>query len=417
MFNLLKENKLTRSFWFSLICITFLSCLIGQEKKFNLILTEQSNNTEFWWLQKNSFGNEISGTILSSTFSAKGNNNNIIIKLLSDNNYNTYLHESFIKFKFKNNTFLKIGRYYRDFSLYLNDEISSGSLLISNNAIPMPKISFLTKKKIDRNPAIFFDFGLSHAEFDKNSIYLSSPYLHEKFIYINVKKNNYQYGIGLVHEAMWGGNILGNGPQPQKFEDFLKVLISADGKPINNEEHSNALGNHLGIWDFYIQIKKTDISIKAYYQHFFEDTSGLRFANRWDGLWGIELKNNLNNNIILFEYLDTSNQYIDPPYVADAYYNHNIYKAGWSYKGNVIGNPFIDSLTVNPVKVLHIGSEGSIFDKYFYSLKLSRKINTSDYIKYKIAFDRKVDEKNSVGIFIANSKTTIIFGLSIEKVF
>ena len=30
--------------------------------------------------------------------------------------------------------------------------------------------------------------------------------LHEKFIYLNVNKNQYSYGIGLVHEAMWGGS-------------------------------------------------------------------------------------------------------------------------------------------------------------------------------------------------------------------
>ena len=44
--------------------------------------------------------------------------------------------------------------------------------------------------------------------------------------------------------------------------------------------------------------------LKLYYQHFFEDTSGLRFWNRLDGLWGIELSNYIKNTNILFEYLN-----------------------------------------------------------------------------------------------------------------
>ena len=29
-------------------------------------------------------------------------------------------------------------------------------------------------------------------------------------------------------------------------------------------------------------------NVKVYYQHLFEDDSGFRFKNKYDGLWGIE---------------------------------------------------------------------------------------------------------------------------------
>ena len=52
---------------------------------------------------------------------------------------------------------------------------------------------------------------------------------------------------------MIGGRMPGN--QPSAFKDFLKIIISADGHD-EGGSHVNALGNHLGIWDFYYQINK-----------------------------------------------------------------------------------------------------------------------------------------------------------------
>ena len=72
------------------------------------------------------------------------------------------------------------------------------------------------------------------------------------------------------------------------FNDFWKVFISADGEKVEGQPHANALGNHLGIWDFYLNKKNKSNVLKFYYQHFFEDTGGLRFQNRSDGLWGFE---------------------------------------------------------------------------------------------------------------------------------
>ena len=71
-----------------------------------------------------------------------------------------------------------------------------------------------------------FDFGIAHGFFDKNDFYNKAPLLHEKFLYMNIRKNNYLVSIGFVHEAMWGGSTVAKGDQPNTFKDFLKVLIS-----------------------------------------------------------------------------------------------------------------------------------------------------------------------------------------------
>ena len=111
-------------------------------------------------------------------------------------------------------------------------------------------------------------------------------------------------------------------------------------------------------------------------------------------MWGLELYNYIDNTKILFEYLNTTNQDRDPPYVQDAYYHHYQYPEGWSYKGYTIGNPFINSgdySNINPSKVFHFGIQNYKIGEYKYRLLLSRKINISDSVKYKILVGKKIN--------------------------
>jgi hypothetical protein len=185
------------------------------------------------------------------------------------------------------------------------------------------------------------------------------------------------------------------------------VFISADGPRLEGEPHANALGNHLGIWDFYYKKQNEEKLLKLYYQHFFEDTSGLRFTNRIDGLWGVELENYIPKTNLLIEYLTTEDQ--DRTIHNDAYYNHYQYNLGWSYKGYALGNPFINYLKVEPVKVFHLGLSGKIYSKYYYQFKVAKKINIGDKIKYKLVMTKEFDEKNypsisDLNIYIMNNE-------------
>ncbi len=186
--------------------------------------------------------------------------------------------ESFIKYNFSKKTFLRIGKYYRDFSSYLNNELSSGHMLISYNAQPMSKVGLVSSYKTKKFKEIDFDFGVSHGVFDTNNSYKKAPLLHEKFLYMNIRKNNYQFSIGFIHEAIWGGSTndgIMPGNQPNTFKDFLKIIIAEDG-PDEGGPHPNALGNHLGMTEFIFKKNDNNRILKFYYQHFFEDTSGLK---------------------------------------------------------------------------------------------------------------------------------------------
>ena len=408
---MLKKLKIIRINKFSklFVILSFIAntLLFAQEQEIELKIQSNLESLDSWWLEKNNFGITPTSFDFQGSWKLKTLKTTYAINILAQKE-SVYFNESFIKHNFSDKTFLRVGRYYRDFSHYLNDELSSGHMLISHNAEPMPKVGLVTSQKIKKLKKIDFDFGIAHAIFNQNDFYSEAPMLHEKFLYMNIKNNNYQVSIGFIHEAMWGGNIVGIGDQPNTFKDFLKVFISEDGPLKEGEPHANALGNHLGVWDFYYQKNNNNRILKFYYQHFFEDTSGFRFKNKTDGLWGIELKNYVPETTILFEYLDTTHQNINPPYVNDAYYNHYEYNLGWSYKNYTLGNPFINHLNVEPTEVFHIGVSGKILSNYQYKIKASRRTNINNPIKYKLVIGKTMDNKTKKGIpafniFIANN--------------
>ena len=113
----------------------------------------------------------------------------------------------------------------------IDHDLSSGSLILSPNASPLPKIS------IENNKAISFEFepfifdfygGISHGFLDKG-IYTTSPYVHEKWGYLKIKKNNLSFHIGLIHEAIWGGKTKELGSMPSSISDFVRVFFVQGG--------------------------------------------------------------------------------------------------------------------------------------------------------------------------------------------
>ena len=394
------------------------SLSIAQDYKLMLNIQNNYTDSDYWWLEKNNFGIEPNGVTLQTSFELKKIKSEYLVNIIGEKASNKlYINESFIKYNFSDKTFLRAGQYYRDFSTYLSDDISSGSLLVSHNAKAMPKIGMVSSKQLKK---VTFDFGIAHGVFDKG-IYSQTPLLHEKFLYINWQKDKaHHFSIGFVHEAMWGGATDENQKWPLRkssnlWKDFFKIFISADG-PFEGGSHANALGNHLGIWDFSYQKKHDDQILKLYYQHIFEDTSSLRFANKTDGLWGIELTNYIPNSTILFEYINTSNSRINPPYQLDYYYSNYQYISGWTYKGNIIGNPFINDdgteAGFDERQVIHMGAKGKI-GLYDYQMKLSRKVNVNDFIKYKAIIGRPLTRNLSLNLFLINRKDASSLGFDI----
>ena len=207
--------------------------------------------------------------------------------------------------------------------------------------------------------------------------------------------------MGLVHEALWGGETKTHGSQPQTFPDYLRVIFARSASNSGYiGEQVNVLGNHLGIWDLtYIKRGKAN-DLKLYFQHPFEDKSGAYQyffdelkarkipIKSFDGLFGIEITSN-NSGILtkfLYEYINTMEQSGSQPpsdstYGWDGYYNHYIYYSGWTNLGRGIANPLFtvgqiieygDNVINNRIKAHHIG----------FLLKLSNHINNKLLLTY-----------------------------------
>ena len=245
---MLKKIRLDKLYQFLILLFLLVNTiLVAQEQKLTFKIKSNPTDSDYWWLEKNNFGIKPANFNFQGNWELKTSKTTYVINILAqDDSEKIYLNESFIKYNFSDKTFLRAGKYYRDFSTYLNDNLSSGHILISHNAEPMPKIGFVTSKKIKRFRNSSLDFGISHGFFDKDDYYIRAPLLHEKFIYLHTKNKDYEFSIGFVHEAMWGGET----PDltfSRSLKEFWKIFISADGYEENG--HQNAEGSHIGIYD------------------------------------------------------------------------------------------------------------------------------------------------------------------------
>lgn len=154
---------------------------------------------------------------------------------------------------------------------------------------------------------------------------------------------------------------------PTDFKAWIKGLIPLGGdKTTVAGEQLNVQGNFLGNWAFALGWHSPQgWSVRAYYEHFFEDHSMMTFDYAWkDGLWGVEAK--LPKNPIvseaLVEFLYSKDQ-SGPGYYdhddkinhqvsgRDFYYGHYLYN-GWQNYGYGIGNPFLLAPVYNSPHIL-----------------------------------------------------------------
>ena len=329
-----------------------------------------------------------------------------------------------------------------------DNPLSSGSLIESSNALPIPKISLGVNdyKSIQIGKIQFSLKGdYAHGWLDKGQ-YVKAPFLHEKSIYL--KKNffdGYSFSLGLIHKAIWGGETKTHGIQPSKFKDYFRVVFARPGSEKSiNQEKENALGNHLGIWDFSLEKEYNNKLIKIYLEHPFEDESSARWIlNEFDGKYGISVyqkNSNLLSNFI-YEYINTMDQSgaegaSDSTYGWDNYYNHYIYQSGWTYKGRVVGNPLFTLgsnkgrysngkyIINNRIKAHHIGLTGLIIKNINYRILCTYSENygifpDEDYynsINQAYIFDGGLTQRSALFELIYNRfwkdlNLTIAYGL------
>ena len=309
---------------------------------------------------------------------------------------------------------LKAGR-TREITGLCDTLLSSGSWSISGNALGIPKIQlsipeFYTLPFLGR----LFAFKGNYMHGWMGNWYIqdkyvpgTASYLHQKSLYGRFGKSEWKlklYG-GFNHQVVWGQEkrTLGNEYDLNPLQTFLYVNI---GKAYSRDSIQNTrLGDQLGSIDMGLTYEFKNVRIFIYRQNLYDAGALYYLANLRDGLNGLSIVNKVENGKaiqwkkFLLEFLYTKNQAGETwspkttsPY--ENYYNNGYYRAGWSYKGSGLGNPFIsparsikaglpesssDFFANNRVMAFHMAGEVSFYN-WIIITKLSFSKNYGTYL-------------------------------------
>ncbi len=256
-----------------------------------------------------------------------------------------------------------------------DQDLSSGSLLFSNNTHPIPRISI----GLDRwtpIPGLFgyaeIKGGLTHGWLGDNSEVVKGTLLHYKHIGGRLGgKLPVNISYEFHHAAQWGGYSTVYGDLGNDLSAYKTAFLAQSGGTMANDQ-LNAQGNHICFQQLAVDVKGKVWKVSAYWQIIQED-GPIQFIgrtmNKPDGLWGISAVQSRWPFIegVTYEFLNTTDQsgpFHDRDGVvyggSDNYYNNSIYRQGWSYFGYIIGSPLL-SLSNNRVRAHHIGVRGDIY--------------------------------------------------------
>ena len=214
-----------------------------------------------------------------------------------------------------------------------NMSLSSGDLLFSGNAFPVPQImvgtfdyaSFWGTKgwfgiKAYLSYGICTDGRWQEHWVAPDANYAKNILLCNKGLWFrigNEKKFPLVYEFGAELGTQFGGTVRYNGEtfkMPTKFVDWIKAIIPlAGGSSTPEGEQSNVQGNMTGEYSSSLSYSPTpDWNIRLYWEHFFEDHSQMFYQyGYWkDGLWGVELTFPKNRFIskFVYEFIGTKDQ-------------------------------------------------------------------------------------------------------------
>ncbi len=351
------------------------------------------------------------------------------------------LDESYLAFQ---NSWLSIvaGRKQRA-ELYNGLSASNQNILWSLNARPLPGVQISTTRPIffKNNKGIGFKASLEEYLMDDER-YVDNTRLHHKSFHLVYKgSENFQITAGLQHFVQWAGTSPDFGKLPGSFSDYISVITGKEGDDTVGGQEANALGNHLGSYEVYIDTRIANYNVQFIYNHLFEDGSGRVLRNTPDGRYGVYIEDPNPGKWIdafIYEFYYTKDQ-SDTDITTDGqdnYFNNNLYRSGWTYESRILGVPFItldeNRFRVNNNKIVahHIGISGIAFEKLPYRLLSSYRRNyggkgtssnkntiLSTYLDLKV-WQNLLDVNIQLGAdMISDSSTNLGIGLQISKSF
>lgn len=297
-------------------------------------------------------------------------------------------------------------------SALLSESLSSGDLVESGNARPIPEVRAgfndfqdipLTNGWVQIQGEISYGkmtdnaWMRNHYNYYDDHLNQGALYSYKRCYFRTKPSERFSATVGMQVGAFFGGETkwYSNGQLTQTstfskgIKQFFKMFIPTDG---GLDYYS---GSSLGSWDVLLRYRLNNgATVKAYMEKPWEDGSGIGLLNGFDGIWGLQFtaaKSGIVSGAVI-EYLDFTNQsgpmHWDPddnPATtitsraegADDYYFNHEYNAYANY-GMAIGSPFLSSpiyntdgylqFTANRVRGFHIGLEGNFSSELSYRL-------------------------------------------------
>ncbi|HEU4554244.1 MAG TPA: capsule assembly Wzi family protein [Chitinophaga sp.] len=312
------------------------------------------------WITSQRFGAitdrkaDLSTQVGFSNMHVLGNNKQFYIKYgayLNNNDHfgKVFFQQGYIKAGYKNLE-LRAGR-YNEIIGEVDKDLSSGSLGISGNALPIPQIGLAITNYTNvpyTNGWVQFKAMISHGWMGNHDQFIRNSWLHQKNLYIRVGKKKLKVGAGVAHFAVWGGGREGVAKIDKSFSAFWNVLLAkeANDGTVAGNYLPNRVGDHRGIVEGTIDWDNDVTGLHAYMQMPFETGQGIDIRNI-DRLWGLAYTNKregawLQKVVGEFLYTKQMNDFY-VSHVRESYYNNGIYLTGWEYQDRIIGTPlFID---------------------------------------------------------------------------
>ena len=352
--------------------------------------------------------------------------------------HKVYLQQLYANLKY-DKFFFEIGSREHD-AILRNMQLSSGTFAKGTNAKPIPQVrigttDFWTVPFTKGWLQIHFEGGYGkfmdskyHEDIynnysEANYKYSTGAWYHQKHLYFRTNPTKrFFVTAGIEHVAQFAGNLYSTEDgyyvakeHSVKLKDFIDIFLPFGDKNYfeNGAMEDWIYGNQLGSMTIQLSwnINRNHL-VQVYLEDPFEDGSGMRKGNGWDGLWGIEYTNKTTGRQwvrgAVIEYFQSTNQsgplhydrgdypepirsqITDKVVGNDEYYNHTYY-CGYSHYGMTPGTPLIPSPIYNAdgynayrdnrVKAWHVGIEGEITEHLSYLVKGSYRESMGTYLQ------------------------------------
>ncbi|MCM1337151.1 MAG: capsule assembly Wzi family protein [Candidatus Amulumruptor caecigallinarius] len=303
----------------------------------------------------------------------------------------------------------------QDGSPWLDESLSSGDLVKSSNARPLPGVDagFVdfqtfpwTKGWLEVKGSLAFRWFTDNSYLKNRYNYysyhitLDQAYCYRDVYFRSRASEPFSVMIGAQVASLFAGTTYRYNEgtlesvthNPSGFKTYMKMFVPHEG---GSELYYD--GQHLGAWDISARYRfRSGHTLTAYTQWLWEDGSGMGKLNGWDGMWGLKFTAHepwwIDGAAV--EYLDFTNHsgpvHFAPQHSdwvfghtratgADNYYNNVTYN-GYSNYGMAMGGPSFMSpiynrdgfpaFRQNRFRGFHAAVNGHLHPDLTYSLKV-----------------------------------------------